>query len=76
MVLNIDMLDIDETPSCNGDYLEIRETNSFGKMLGVYCGSNIPPTLPSSNAYWLKFSSDNDGVGNGFRAEYSYGEYE
>lgn len=76
MALNIDMLDIDETADCNGDYLEIRDTNGVGKILGVYCGSNVPPTLPPSNAYWLKFRSDNDGVGNGFRAEYSYGESE
>lgn len=74
MVLNIVMLDIDETATCNGDYLEIRETNSVGKILGVYCGSNIPSTLPTANTYWLKFRSDNDGVGNGFRAEYSYGK--
>lgn len=76
MALNIDMLDIDETANCNGDYLEIRDTNSVGNILGVYCGSNIPPTLPLSNTYWLKFRSDNDGVGNGFLAEYSYGESE
>lgn len=52
MALNIDMMDIDQTANCNGDYLEIRDTNSVGKILGVYCGSNIPPTLPSTNTYW------------------------
>lgn len=74
MTLSIDMLDIDETANCNGDYLEIRRTNSVGEIIGVYCGTNIPPTLPHANTYWLKFRSDNDGVGRGFRAEYNYGK--
>lgn len=67
------MLDIDETDHCNGDYLEIRESNSIGKLIGVYCGDDIPPTLPPANTYWLKFRSDNDGVGRGFLLEYNYG---
>lgn len=67
------MLDIDETEHCNGDYLEIRDSNSIGPLIGVYCGRNIPTTLPQVNAYWLKFRSDNDGVGRGFLLEYSYG---
>lgn len=74
MVINIAMLNIDETEHCNGDYLEIRETNSVGKMIGTYCGTQIPPALPQVNAYWLKFRSDNDGVGSGFLIEYNYGK--
>lgn len=69
------MLDIDETDHCNGDYLEIRESNSIGKLIGVYCGDDIPPTLPPANTYWLKFRSDNDGVGRGFLLEYNYGSF-
>lgn len=73
MEINIDMLDIDQTEHCNGDYLEVREKDSAGKIIGVYCGTSIPPTLPRVNTYWLKFRSDNDGVGRGFRLEYNYG---
>lgn len=70
------MLDIaDETEYCNGDYLEIREESSAGKLLGVYCGSDIPTQLPRVNTYWLKFRSDNDGVGRGFKLEYNYGQF-
>ncbi|XP_031624566.1 cubilin homolog [Contarinia nasturtii] len=72
MAININVLEIDETEHCNGDYLEIRENNSGGKVIGIYCGNNIPPTLPHANTYWLKFRSDNDGVGRGFLLEYSY----
>lgn len=74
MAISIDMIDIDETEHCNGDYLEIRENNSGGKIIGTYCGKNIPPTLPHANSYWMKFRSDNDGVGRGFLLEYSYGK--
>lgn len=73
MSINIDMLDIAQTDLCNGDYLEVRETNSIGKLIGVYCGTNIPTTLPNVNTYWLKFRSDNEGVGRGFKLEYNYG---
>lgn len=73
LTANIDMLDIDETEHCNGDYLEVRETSSTGKLIGVYCGRQVPPALTEANTYWLKFRSDNDGVGSGFLIEYSYG---
>lgn len=73
MTINIIMLDIDQTEHCNGDYLEIRESNGAGKLVGVYCGQNIPAMLPPKNSYWLKFHSDNDGVGRGFLLEYNYG---
>lgn len=74
MTISILTLDIDETDHCNGDYLEIRESNSAGKLIGVYCGKTIPPTLRQTNKFWLKFRSDNDGVGLGFLLEYSYGK--
>lgn len=74
MTINIDMLDIDETEHCNGDYLEIREDNNAGKIIGVYCGANMPPALPHANTYWMKFRTDNNGVGRGFLLEYSYGK--
>lgn len=68
------MLDIDETEHCNGDYLEIRDSSSVGKLIGVYCGTNIPAILPRASAFWMKFRSDNDGVGRGFKLEYNYGK--
>lgn len=73
MTINIGMLDIDETEHCNGDYLEVRENDGVGRLIGVYCGQNNPPMLPKANIYWLKFHSDNDGVGRGFLLEYNYG---
>lgn len=73
MTASITMLDIDETENCNADYLEIRDTSATGKLIGVYCGKQAPPALLPSNTYWVKFRSDNDGVGRGFLLEYRYG---
>lgn len=92
------MLDIDQSENCNEDYLEIRENDPFGNILGmplhkinifleyfrtflsyfffilgVFCGSSIPSLLPPTEKLWIKFSSDDNGVGKGFRAEYNYG---
>lgn len=75
VIADIEMLAIDETEHCNGDYLEVRETSSTGKLIGIYCGTQRPPALPQTNAYWLKFRSDNDGVGDGFKIEYNYGNW-
>lgn len=74
MTASIIMLDIEETENCNGDYLEVRETSGTGKLIGVYCGKQAPPALSQTNAYWLKFRSDDDGVGRGFLLEYNYGK--
>lgn len=74
MILSINMLDIDATPHCNGDYLEIRAESESGKLVGLYCGSDLPTGLPRGNKFWIKFRSDNTGVGNGFKLEYNYGK--
>lgn len=74
MILSVNMLDIDQTLHCNGDYLEVREESGNGKLIGVYCGSEIPTGLPRANKFWIKFRSDNTGVGRGFKLEYNYGE--
>lgn len=34
MLITIEDLDIEESEHCNEDYLEIRETNSIGKLIG------------------------------------------
>lgn len=36
MSISIQMIDIVPSPSCNNDYLEIRENDGSGKVLGMY----------------------------------------
>lgn len=74
MTINFLVLDIDETEHCNGDYLEVRENDGAGKLIDVYCGQSVPPMLPQRRTFWVKFHSDNDGVGRGFLIEYNYGK--
>lgn len=62
--------------NCNEDYLEIRENNEMGKILGIFCDSNKPSaTLIAYEKMWIKFRSDDDGVGTGFIASWDYGKY-
>lgn len=66
-------MDIELSDKCNEDYLEIRENGISGKLIGVYCGNNVPSDLPQAERFWLKFKSTSDGVAGGFLAQYSYG---
>lgn len=70
--LTIKELNIEDSDSCNSDYLEIRENRPDGKLLGIYCGSNTLTNHTQINTYWIKFKSGKDGTSKGFLAEYSY----
>ncbi|XP_057337332.1 cubilin-like isoform X2 [Microplitis mediator] len=63
--------DIESSPSCNRDYLEIREDSAVGQLIGAYCGNTIDP-IASNARLWLKFRSDNSGTGKGFLGEYTF----
>ncbi|KZC14141.1 Cubilin [Dufourea novaeangliae] len=63
--------DIQSSENCDLDYLEIRENDGIGKLIGVYCGTSIEP-IRSSTKLWIKFKSDGDGVAKGFVAEYTF----
>lgn len=67
-------MDIENSEDCNKDYLEIREFDSNGKILGIHCGSNIPTQMKAEKKLWIKFNSDNDETGRGFYAQYNYGK--
>ncbi|RVE59186.1 hypothetical protein OJAV_G00201620 [Oryzias javanicus] len=60
--------------SCNNDYLEIREGNSTGALVGRFCGSSLPSnyTSVSGHILWVKFVSDSSDSGAGFRATFSH----
>lgn len=63
--------DIESSPSCDRDYLEIREDSAVGQLIGAYCGNAIDP-IASNARLWLKFRSDNSGTGKGFLGEYTF----
>ncbi|KAK2582770.1 hypothetical protein KPH14_005035 [Odynerus spinipes] len=63
--------DIQQSENCDLDYLEIREEDGIGKLIGTFCGQQIN-SVTSSSRIWIKFKSDSDGVGKGFLADYSF----
>ncbi|XP_038138788.1 cubilin-like, partial [Cyprinodon tularosa] len=60
--------------SCQNDYLEIREANSSGPVVGRFCGAELPSNYTSVSAHilWVKFVSDESVSGAGFRATFSH----
>ncbi|XP_064472120.1 cubilin-like [Ornithodoros turicata] len=69
--LSVLQLDIEASEYCGKDYLEIRETNSDGPLLGRFCGSDPPANLTQAAGFWIKFRSDEEGTGAGFKLEFS-----
>ncbi|CAB1449409.1 unnamed protein product, partial [Pleuronectes platessa] len=59
---------------CNNDYLEIREGNSTGSVVGCFCGNSLPSNYTSviGHILWVKFVSDASISGEGFRATFSH----
>lgn len=62
---------LEVSPNCDKDYLEIREESGIGKLIGVYCGDTIE-RVTADKKLWIKFRSDNVGTEKGFMAEYSF----
>uniref|UniRef100_A0A3Q1IYA9 Uncharacterized protein n=1 Tax=Anabas testudineus TaxID=64144 RepID=A0A3Q1IYA9_ANATE len=60
--------------SCQNDYLEIREGNSTGHLVGRFCGASLPSNYTSliGHILWVKFVSDATISGAGFRATFSH----
>ncbi|KAH8276594.1 hypothetical protein KR044_004736, partial [Drosophila immigrans] len=70
--LTIESFDLELSDGCNNDYLEVREESSRGALIGVYCGTQLPASIKSKGSLWLAFKSNDDVVGEGFMASYSY----
>ncbi|KAH0948163.1 hypothetical protein HN011_006977 [Eciton burchellii] len=71
VTLTFTEFDIESSENCDLDYLEIRENNGIGTLIGVFCGKNTA-SLTSSSVLWIKFKSDALGTAKGFVAEYNY----
>ncbi|KAM9333329.1 LOW QUALITY PROTEIN: cubilin [Pholidichthys leucotaenia] len=59
---------------CQNDYLEVREGNSTGPLIGRFCGTSLPSNYTSvlGHVLWVKFVSDASVSGAGFRATFSH----
>ncbi|BES95605.1 calcium ion Hypothetical protein [Nesidiocoris tenuis] len=72
LVFQVDEFHMLSSESCNEEYLEIRETNDGGRLVGAYCGQVTPPRLTSNSSVWVKFKSSS-GADKGFTASFSIG---
>ncbi|XP_020802550.1 LOW QUALITY PROTEIN: cubilin homolog [Drosophila serrata] len=70
--VTLESMDLEESEGCNRDYLEVRDESESGKLIGVYCGNQLPGTIHSRGSVWMTFKSDDDNVGEGFMVSYSY----
>ncbi|KAH6931479.1 hypothetical protein HPB50_024671 [Hyalomma asiaticum] len=71
MLLTFSLFSLEESEFCNKDYLEIRERNAHGKLLGRFCGDETPMNITLANGIWLKFHSDDNEVAAGFSAHFA-----
>lgn len=72
--MNLIEFDVEESESCNMDYLEVHSGSEEGPLLGHFCGSQVPGQVLEAERLWIKFNSDVSGSRSGFLAYYSLGE--
>ncbi|XP_036315022.1 cubilin [Pipistrellus kuhlii] len=63
---------LEDSQDCSRDFVEIREENATGHLLGRYCG-NLPLNYSSivAHSLWIRFVSDGSGSGTGFQATFA-----
>ncbi|XP_021339749.1 cubilin-like, partial [Mizuhopecten yessoensis] len=73
IMVSFSVFSLEDNPSCNFDYLELRETDVNGNLIGRYCNTNLPSNLTAYNGLWMKFRSDDTPGPNaiGFLGQYS-----
>ncbi|XP_029444624.1 cubilin [Rhinatrema bivittatum] len=65
---------LQNSENCTCDYVEIREGNATGQLVGKYCGNSLPDNFTSVTGHilWVKFVSDGSATALGFRAIFSH----
>jgi len=71
--LNFIAFELEEDEFCNEDYVEVREGDSMGPVLGIFCGLNLPSNITSGTSLWVKFRSNSFDSAKGFTADFKYG---
>lgn len=75
MSLNFIAFELEDDEFCNEDYVEVRERDSLGPILGLFCGPNLPTNITSGSSLWIEFRSNSLGSAKGFTANFEYGRY-
>ncbi|XP_071942939.1 cubilin-like isoform X2 [Antedon mediterranea] len=69
--VSFSVFDMESSSNCGRDYLEFRESDETGTLIGRICGNTIPTNISSTQSLWVKFVSDGSGTGIGFMAAYA-----
>ncbi|XP_026326618.1 cubilin homolog [Hyposmocoma kahamanoa] len=70
--INFEEFDLEDSENCNEDYLEVRENDGVGRLVGLYCGKNIPSNTTAASKLYIKFHSDSQDAGRGFLLHYGF----
>ncbi|XP_068628109.1 cubilin-like [Battus philenor] len=70
--ISFEAFDLEYSEGCNEDYLEVRENNGSGNLIGVYCGNQIPTNTTTGTRLYIKFHSDSKDSGQGFLIHYGF----
>ncbi|XP_053215446.1 cubilin [Podarcis raffonei] len=73
MILNFTHLELDSHPSCNWNYVEVRDGDTeMDALINKFCGNNTLPSAITSHGsnLWVKFKSDTSVQRSSFRAVY------
>ncbi|KAM5235406.1 cubilin [Ctenodactylus gundi] len=64
---------LEDSQNCSRDFVEVREGNATGHLVGRYCGNSLPHNYSAiiEHILWVRFVSDGSGSGTGFQAMFS-----
>ncbi|NWX82451.1 CUBN protein, partial [Nothoprocta pentlandii] len=71
LTIRVEGLDIQNSSECAKDFVEIREYNASGNVLGRYCGNTLPDAVDTSDSFaYVKFVTDGSVNARGFRLRF------
>lgn len=71
--LRIRTFQLEDSQDCSRDFVEVREGNATGHLVGQYCGNVLPLNYSTivGHILWIRFVSDGSGSGTGFQATFT-----
>ncbi|XP_075408563.1 cubilin [Tenrec ecaudatus] len=72
--LSFTTFQLEDSQDCSRDFVEMREANATGLLVGRYCGHVLPLNYSSivGENLWVRFVSDGSGSGRGFQATFTH----
>ncbi|XP_069787318.1 cubilin [Narcine bancroftii] len=71
LTVTFEVFSLENTTNCTKDFVEIREYNASGRLLGRHCGNTLPHAMDTSdNLAYVSFNSDAFISDSGFRLHF------